>query len=135
MPQTVVAQYTESGHQLINQETRTLSFSYHLTEVLKFSEPHYARLIFVGGAGNPTFVFADFVQPQQVNGQLESYLGCSSAGSVSSWVPIATDSIPAFGYIHLRRADNRNITTKDPIFSVVIEIASESWINGTKGQT
>lgn len=120
------------------ENTKTFYLGYKLSgPPLKFTEPHYARLLYLGGSANPVLVFADFLQRQQVNGELEPYLGTSSPQSPNSWVRLDTDSIPEIGYIKLRRADNQAITTAAPRFTVVIEIASESWIHhhGTKSKT
>ena len=109
--------------------------SYHLPEPLKLTEPHYARLISVLGVSRPVFVLADFVSLQPVNGSLEPFLGCSSEGALRNWVPLSSNYVSTVGYIQLRQADSKSMTDKiqrDCNISVLIEIASKSWIHGTK---
>ena len=105
--------------------------SYRLTNPLKFSEPHYARLLWIGGRANVSFVLADFVARQEVNGQLEPYLGCSATGSASHWVPLSSNLIPSDGFIQIRFANGTAIPANTK-FTLVIEIASESWVHGAQ---
>lgn len=112
------------------------NFSYNLPETLKFKEPHCARLLWFGGAVKPILVFADFVERQYVNGSFESFLGCSAASSSVGWVQLASNQIPQVGYFKIGHADLTALTGKDinkktKNYTVIVEIAPLSWINGT----
>jgi hypothetical protein len=111
------------------------TYSYHLTTPLEFKEPHYARHLYVGSADKTQFVFVDFVVPQRVNDELLPYLGCSAKqGNTNPWLPVASTSIPSVGYFTLKPTDSKNLLATTSKQSIVIQIASESWLNGTSGK-
>ena len=84
--------------------------SYHLSQPLEFSEPHYARLFDLTGVGRPCLVYADFAKPQQVNGELAPLLGLhTNSNHHPTWVPIE-NSISATGLLEVYRADGDNMT-------------------------
>ena len=105
--------------------------SYRLSNPLKFTEPHYARLVWLGGYKNVTIVFADFVERQEVDGEREPYLGCSAAASTPHWVPLSSNFIPATGFLQIRLANGKRIPANQK-FTIVVEIGSESWVHGTQ---
>jgi hypothetical protein len=111
------------------------TYSYQLAEPFEFKEPHYARLLYVGSADKTQFVFVDFVVPQRVNDELLPYLGCSAKqGNTNPWLPVASTSIPSVGYFTLKPTDSKNLLATTSKQSIVIQIASESWLNGTSGK-
>lgn len=129
---TIVAQSHSPGVQIFWREKRYV-FSYHLIEPLKFTEPHFARLLWLGGGNSPNLVFVDFVKRQNVNGILEPYIGCSAAGSLEGWVPLASDHIPSFGYIQVESSDKKKLSGVHN-YTAIFEIAPESFIkNGATG--
>ena len=129
-PRTIIIQSGLS--ELVYRNNGQYLISYKLTEPLKFSEPHFARLLWMGGYNkNISLVFADFVERQEINGQLEPYLGCSAASSVPSWVKLASNNIPSIGFIQVKLANTGSIPDYQK-FTFIIEIASQSWIHGTK---
>jgi hypothetical protein len=131
---TIVAQSGVEGSQYYFIDKK-FYFSYNLVEALTFDEPHYARLLYFGGSNKQSlFVFADFLQRQNVNGHLEPYLGCSSVAATSSWVPLASNHIPAIGYLQITTSDRKAIAG-GYYFTIVIEIAPKSWIYGAQKQT
>jgi len=107
-----------------------LAFSYSLREPLRFEKPHFARLQHVLGLKHDALVFADFVAQCNYNSDLEQYLGCSSIYfDYNSWVPLATNNVPDFGYCYLKSTFD-NLATTASEFIVIIEIASEDYIYG-----
>lgn len=110
---------------------KTLHFSYNLPEPLKFSEPHCARLLWLGGSKKVCLLFADFVERQHVNGAFEPFLASTAVGAISGWVPLSSNQIPQIGYYKLRTA---NFETLEPgkKYTAVVEIAPLSWINGAQ---
>ena len=107
-----------------------LAFSYKLKEPLRFDKPHFVRLQRVLGLTHDALVFADFVVQSNFNSELEQYLGCSSIYfDYNSWVPLATNSIPDYGYCYLKSAF-ANLATTETEFVIVLEIASEDYIYG-----
>ena len=127
-PTTLVIQSEKSVH--YQQSGKEVILSYQLSAPLVFQEPHFARLLWLGGDSAATLVFADFVERQEVNGEKLQYLGCSATGSLCGWVPLASDYIPHFGFLFLRHA-NWSTAYATKKFTVIIEIAPLSWINGT----
>ena len=134
---TIVAQSHSPGanyYTVKYHSTTKYIFSYRLTEPLIFQEPHFARLLWLGGSKETCLVFADFVESQNVNGAFEPYLGCSAAGSLKGWVPLASNHIPAYGYIHLLHTDRTKIFGIKKL-TAIIEIAPESFLkDGTKSK-
>ncbi len=112
---------------------------YQLASSLRFQEPHYARLVHIGGVQLPVLVYTDFVERQHVNGQFSSYLGNSGASSSNTWVPLASNHIPTFGFLQLSLANRGNLgdveSASDKKYTLIIEFGSESWVHGTKGET
>ncbi len=120
------------GHTYLD---RIHTYTYSLAKPLNFTEPHYARLLYVGNATITTFVFADFVERQHVSGEPLPYLGCTAKqGCINPWVPLASNHIPSFGYVQLRPADSRYHLEEGSRQSIVIQVASESFLNGTAGK-
>ena len=130
-PVTLVIQSPYSWEN--NRVEGNLVLSYHLAEPLRFKEQHFARLLWLGGDSTPTLVFADFVELQEVNSQRAPFLGCSASGALSNWVPLASDYIPDFGFLTLQRA-NQSKVPENKKWTVVIQIASKSWIHGASRQ-
>jgi hypothetical protein len=120
----------------VKQESKGIhTYSYHLTEPLEFKEPHYARLLYVGAITKTQLVFADFVVPQLVNGVRQPYLGCSAKqGNVNPWVRLASNHIPSFGYVTFKPISASNLMNKTTRPVIILQIASESWLNGTSGK-
>ena len=112
------------------KKVSTLAFSYNLVDPLKFTEPHCARLLWLGGSKNPCLLFADFVERQNVNGSFEPFLASTAAGAKTGWVPLASNQIPQIGYYKLRRANLAALGAGT--YTVVVEIAPLSWINGAQ---
>lgn len=132
MPQLLVIQNNKSK---INQFSgKEYTISYALASRLEFKEDHFARLVFLSGTKNIVLVFADFVRGQDVNGVLEPYLGSSATASLNSWVPLANNSVPSHGLLHIRNANLTPLAAGRKI-TLVIEIASKSWIDGAKSST
>lgn len=114
---------------------RGYQVSYHLSEPLVFHEPHYARLVNIDGIGRPCIILADFVKSQQVNGIPTPLLCVWSATQISTWVPIAQNYLSTTGLVEIYRSDGNPMTKNDQrktSIVLAIEIASESWIHGTK---
>ena len=130
-PVTLVVQSSKSHDN--HQSDREIVLSYQLAEQLRFKEPHFARLLWLGGDTTPTLVFTDFVALQHVNGQRAPFLGCSAASALCDWVPLAADYIPDFGFLTLQRANYTNVP-KNKKWTVLIQIASKSWIHGASGE-
>ena len=107
---------------------------YILTRPKQYTEDHFARLVSLSGAKDVILVFADFVQRQEVNGQLEPFLGTSAANTVNPWVPLANNTIPTLGILHLKKANRLTIPSGKRL-TAIIEIASRSWINGAQSST
>ncbi len=111
------------------------TYSYHLTTPLEFKEPHYARLLYVGSLTKTQLVYADFVALQLVNGVRQPYLGCSAKqGCVNPWVRLASNHIPSFGYITFKPLSSSNLLKQETRPVIILQIASESWLNGTSGK-
>ena len=110
---------------------KTLHFSYNLPEPLKFTEPHCARLLWLGGAKKPCLIFADFVERQSVNGSLQPFLASTAAGAKSGWVPLNSTQISQIGYYQLRQA-NFEALESGKKYTVVVEIAPQAWLNGAQ---
>jgi hypothetical protein len=130
-PYKIVVQSSQSSETRL--EGSNFAISYSLPWSLLFLEPHFARLLFVGGYSKGLFVFADFVELQYVNGKVEPFLGCSSTSAVNTWVPLASTHIPSIGYLHVRSAKGRTPADLGDKLNIVIEIASNTWINGASG--
>ena len=131
MATRVIVINSRNSEKVFHHDGRYL-ISYKLTDSLKFTEPHYARLLWLGGFNkNISFVLADFVARQEVDGQLEPYLGCSATGSASHWVPLSSNLIPSDGFVQVRLANGKRIPANTN-FVLLIEIGSESWVHGTK---
>lgn len=126
-PVTLVVQSTASHE--FRHLGREVVLSYQLASPLRFKEPHFGRLLWLGGDSTPTLVFANFIELQQVNGQQAPFLGCSASGGLRDWVPLASDYIPDFGFLTIQRANNSSIP-KNKKWTVVIQIASKTWIHG-----
>jgi hypothetical protein len=133
MPHTIVIQ---GGKSVVNNFTKgSHLYSYHLNEQLNFTEPHYARLLYLGGASDSCFVFADFVERQNINGELHPFLGCSAKqGNINSWVRLSSNHIPTCGYIQLRPTSPHRPLSATSTHTIIIEIASESFVHGAKSQ-
>ena len=73
----------------------------------------------------------DIVIPTSVEeADLEQYLGCSSIYfDYNSWVPLAANSIPDYGYCYLK-STFENLATLETEFVLILEIASEDYIYG-----
>ena len=131
MPHTIVIQSTAKNSEFKRiRETKTVQFAYHPNKPLEFTEQHYARLLWFGGLTAPSSLFVDFLQRQNVNGVLEPYLASTASGAKTTWVPLASNYIASFGYLYIRQEDGGGIREGQK-YTVVIEVASESWINGT----
>ena len=109
--------------------------AYQLPESLLFEEPHYARLVYASGVNNSCLLFADFVQLQVVDGSLQPYLGCTAIGAERSWVPLASNNLPSFGYFTVERLDRTKLPRAFS-YRLIVEIASASELeaNGAKGK-
>ena len=83
MPELLVVQNTKKSKVNIREGSEYI-LSYDLAKPLKYKEDHFARLVSVSGTREIVLVFTDFVQRQQVNGQLEPFLGTSAANSRNS---------------------------------------------------
>ena len=130
MPHTIVIQSDAPNSQLTRiRESKTIQFAYHLDKPLEFNEQHYARLLWFGGTVAPCCLFVDFLQRQNFNGVLEPFLASTASGAKTSWVPLASNYIPSVGYRYIRQDDGNGIR-RGQKYTSVIEIASESWING-----
>lgn len=129
MTTTIVVQSSESRQ--VSKIEKGRRISYHLSSDKKFSEPHFARIVWVKGPSNPCIFFADFVKPQEINGELKPFLGTSSSSDL--WVPLASDYIRNFGFLEVFRSDGKALAIITQ-FTIVIEIAPLSWINGTKNE-
>ena len=133
MPELLVVQNIKNSK--VNYRVGSeYTLSYGLAKPLEYKEDHFARLVSLSGAKEVVLVFADFLRRQQVNGQLEPYLGTSAANSRNSWVPLANNSVPAIGLMRIKTANTKHFSAGSNI-TVVIEIASLSWINGAQSET
>lgn len=132
MSQTIVIHSRKS--ESVNRVGGEYLVSYKFPRPLQLHEPHFARLIWITNVTNaPVLIYADFLAGQYVDGELEPYLGCSSPSSANSWIPIASTYIPSYGYIRIAKHDGTSIASHKR-FSIVFEIASQSWIHGAKGK-
>lgn len=131
MPELLVVQNTKSKINEVSGKGYTVSYS--LSKPIEFKEESFARLVSLSGTKDVALVNADFVRRQEVNGVLEPYLGCS-VGYPNSWVPLANNCIPSFGLLQIHHHNFTPILAGRKI-TIVIEIASKSWINGTKSST
>ena len=133
MPDLLVVQNSKTSK--VNRRVASeYTLSYDLAKPLEYKEDHFARLVSLSGSKVIVLVFADFVRRQQVNGQLEPFLGTSASNSLNSWVPLANNSVIPIGCLHIRTANKSSIPAGTKL-TVVIEIASKSWINGTKSSS
>ena len=105
--------------------------SYTLSKPREYKENHFARLVSLSGAKEVVLVFTDIVQLQEVNGELKPFLGSSSTSSQKTWVPLVNDRLPSLGLVYLEKANSLPLPAGKNI-TLIIEIASRSWINGTK---
>ena len=129
MPQVIVISSRESARrEIINGD---FYMSYHLPKSLVFSEPHFARLLWIQPhPKTPVYILPDFVEHQLVHGKGLPFLGCSGDGFESFWAPITSNSIPSTGTIRL--TSHSETALKDNLnYTIIVEIASKSWINGT----
>lgn len=131
MPTLLVVQNSKSKINEVSEKGYTISYS--LSKPLEFKEDHFARLVCFSGTKYFALVNADFVQRQEVNGVLEPFLG-SSASKFNSWVPLANNCVPSFGLLHIQHHNFASIPEGKKI-TIVIEIASKSWIHGAKSST
>lgn len=132
MPQLLVIQNSLS--QVNEASGSEYIISYTLSKPIEHKEDHFARLVSLSGTNYITLVFADFVRRQEVNGFLEPYLGNSATASLNSWVPLANNCVPTFGLLRIRKA-NLEPSAFGKKITIVIEIASKSWIDGAKSST
>lgn len=120
MTLTIVVQNTKSVQNYSREGT--VNFSYTLPEALHFDEPHFARLVWLGGSKKSCLVFADFVKTQYVNGQLEPFLGCSGSSAIGSpWIPLASSYIPSFGFIKVRPTNFSSLSEETKL-TLIVEI-------------
>ena len=127
-PTTIVIESEKCAKKYFSNDR--IIFSYKLEKGLRFSTPHYARLLHVLGLGYDSLVFADFVKPSNVNGKLEPYLGCTSIYfDYNGFVPLATDYITEIGFLSIKSAFD-NLITEESKFLVVLEIAPENYVCG-----
>jgi hypothetical protein len=137
MPIKLVVQNSREDD-LVRSKYSSSKFShfirYRLAEPLQFDEPHYARLLYCGGSKDPLLVFTDFTERQHVNGEFHSFLGSSSPNSKSSWVALSSNYVPSVGIIKLSQTNQSSVPEGPKHYTLVIEIASESWIHGTQGE-
>ena len=130
MPLTLVVQSAKSFESIYSNDGKYL-ISYKLPEPLHFDEPHFACLNRVTGAERPVLVFTDFTERQIVNGDLAPFLGCSGDGS-RTWIPIASNHIPSYGYLRLHTASDQKLGPNKS-FTIIINIASKSELeNGAQ---
>jgi hypothetical protein len=127
----IVVQSHLSKEHYLNDQGEQL-FTYHLTRALNFTEPHYAKLLYIGGIDRASLIFTDFIASQEVSGNLEPFLGSSGVGTERDWVALASNYIPTSGYIQVRYANTSNITKESNITCIIL-IESESNIHGAKG--
>ena len=133
MPELLVIQNTKNSK--VNDHAGSEhTLSYDLVKPLEYKEDHFARLVSISGTKEIVLVFADFLQRQQVNGKLEPFLGTSAANSRNSWVPLANNCVPTIGLVRIKTANTKHLAARSNI-TVVIEIASQSWINGAQSKT
>ena len=132
-PYTIVVQSAESTE--THLEGANFLISYSLPWSLLFLEPHFARLLYVGGYGQALLVFADFVELQNVNGKAEPYLGCSANSAVNSWVPLSSTHVSSIGYLHVRSTKGKTPADLEKKLTIVIEVASKAWVNGAPGSS
>ena len=132
---TIVIQSHDSKNRYSIQGTK-FYITYTLADILKFKEPHCARLLWFDG-GNATIflVLADFLKSQNVNGILLPYLGSSVTDAINSWIPLASNYIPQTGVITVIKASGKTHIGPASKFSLSIEIAPESSIYGAKSPT
>jgi hypothetical protein len=133
MPSQTIVIQTHDSQNHTSKEGSKWYITYTLADILKFDEPHYARLLYLGGTKEICLVFADFLKRQNVNGVLVPYLGCSSTAASASWVPLSSNHIPQTGVITLISTTLTALTATSKI-TICIEVAPESWINGTESQ-
>lgn len=129
MPPHTLFIHTRDLDSKVSFHNKKAFITYTLAEQLHFEEPHFARLLWLGGSKEVALVFADFVKRQSVNNELLPYLGSSATGAYYSWIPLASNHIPQTGIITIEHANKSSIAATSN-FNIAIEIAPESWING-----
>ena len=113
----------------------TFVFSYKLPEKLCFTEPHFARLLWIQPRPKtPVFILCDFVVNQSINGERLPFLGSSGnsqQGTVTAWVPLAANTVAATGLIRVV-THNKLELSDNTAYSLLIEIAPARHVIGTK---
>lgn len=132
--QTIVVNARDSAHVQVDVNGDLL-VSYHIPRALQFTEPHFARLLWLQPHPKiPVFVYADFLKPQIVNDGYAPFLGTSGSTAISSWIPLASNYLSSFGFFRLAHINKAKTWTEDKNFTIVVELASQAWVNGTSGQ-
>ncbi len=129
MPQVFVISSRDSvRREIINGD---FYMSYHLPKTFIFTEPHFVRLLWIQPhPKTPVFILPDFVEQQIVYGKYLPFLGCSGDDFEHFWAPLSSNSIPSTGTIRFTTHSDTGL--KDTLnYTIVIEVASKSWIHGT----
>ena len=136
-PLTIVISTTKSAKQSVNKGVQT--FSYHLSEQpLVFDEPHYVRLVHVVTPAVTTFIVAcDFVASSPAQSPYPGFLGLAnnSRSATNTWIPLASNALPAIGFLHIQSTSTTNPIVDIRNVTVVLEFAPESWLKHGSGPT
>ena len=112
--------------QFSNNEDGSVTWAYALAQNHQLGpKPHLARLVHFHGTGSnqAMVVYADFVEPQDVGGGMQPFLGFSALEGENPWVPVTTSTISRIGHLRIENAseDNRKVSRKSS-WAILIEI-------------
>lgn len=118
----VISSRDSARREIINGD---FYMSYHLPKSFLFSEPHFARLLWIQPhPKTPVYILPDFVEPQIVYGKSLPFLGCSGDGFEAFWAPILGNTIPSTGTI--RFTAHSDTALKDNLnYTIIVEVASK----------
>ena len=107
--------------------------SYHLPNSITFSEPHYARLVWIHPRPEtPVYILPDFVKKSVIDNERLPFLACSSSSAQATWIPLANNEfLPAVGTIKVVTYNKARLGPNTS-FTLIVEIAPLSWIHGAQ---